>query len=382
LILLAERLSIVAEIAQGLREFGGEAVEREDFFGLHLVHEFDQVAEIGVVAQGKGRVGLVTEPAIGIDRPAGQDRHAGAAKIAQHGRTGGIGRAQQNFLARGLRIIFLVGGKALAELLVDFRQLVNRSMQHDRQPGVTETAEQFLAFAEGIAEENGRFFVIQRFSAKPDHSFDDFLGGWELIMRTAVGCFHDQEIGLARLAFLGGEARTQLEVAGVKERFIAGFDPGHGAAEDMPGREQGDIARHFTAGEMPRFVEGKHMFHPFAGEARAHELRGRLADDDFAMDFGVVRVGVADENRAGRLRIVGVKPKAQFREEHSTFMKLDFKGRHERGNVAVRGKVRKWNLVEYVELRGITCVSNANRGLGRSSGLTPASKNGNTPSVP
>ena len=69
----------------------------------------------------------------------------------------------------------------MTELFVDFRKFENGAVEHEWKAGVAEAAEQFLAFAERIAEQNGGFVVVERFLAKANDSCNDLLGGRKAI---------------------------------------------------------------------------------------------------------------------------------------------------------------------------------------------------------
>jgi hypothetical protein len=60
---------------------------------------------------------------------------------------------------------------------------------------------------------------------------------------------------------------------------------------------------------------------PFTSQSDPHQLRGGLTDNDLAMDFGVVRMRVADEDCSVRLGVVRIKPEVQAGEIHSTPVK-------------------------------------------------------------
>ena len=148
LVLLAEGLRVVPLIAECLRELRGETVQCVNFLWVYKFYEFDQVGKVGVIAQGECGVRLVTEAAVWIDGPTGQDGGSCAAEITEHGRTGDIRRTEQHLAARGIGFVLFVRGETLAEFLVDFGEFVDSAVEHDRQTGIAETAEKFLAFAE------------------------------------------------------------------------------------------------------------------------------------------------------------------------------------------------------------------------------------------
>ena len=156
-----------------------------------------------MVAQGKCGVALITEPAIGVHGPAGQDRGASLSEVPEHRRIHNVRRAEQHFaLGRG-GIIPLVFWKTLAELFVDLSKFVNSTMQHQRQAFIFQAAEQFLAFAQRIAEQNRSLPVVQGVPAKSDHSLQHLRGRRENVLWSPVSCFHDQNVGCMWLAWFG-----------------------------------------------------------------------------------------------------------------------------------------------------------------------------------
>ena len=79
----------------------------------------------------------------------------------------------------------------MPELLVDLGHLINGAVEHDRQACIAETAEEFLAFAEGVAEEHRHFVVIESFFAKTNQPFHHLFRGWKPIFRAAIGGLHN-----------------------------------------------------------------------------------------------------------------------------------------------------------------------------------------------
>ena len=167
-------------------------------------------------------------------------------------------------------------------------------------------------------------------------------------MRPSEGRFHHEQIGVARLARLGGKTGTQLEVAGVEQALTVGFNERHGAAEDVAGREKREVKSCFRAGagvgdpgcnadavyccpavKVSPFTEGKEVFQPFPAQSRAHESGGSFSEHHFTMRGNVVAVRVADENplRAS-LRFVSVEPQAELRQMHANAVKAKLKRGH------------------------------------------------------
>ncbi len=150
--ILAESASIVPKTPQRLGEVRRETVQCVNDFRLDSLYHIEQVREIGMVAERKGSVALITKPAVRVHSPTGQDGCAGFAKIAEHGGVHNVRRAQQHLAASRAGFITLVFGEALPELLVDLRQLENRSVQHQRKAVVAQAAKQFLTFAQRVAQ--------------------------------------------------------------------------------------------------------------------------------------------------------------------------------------------------------------------------------------
>ena len=128
--------------------------------------------------------------------------------------------------------------KPVAELLKNFRELENRFVQQNRQPGIGQPAQEFLAFAERIAEQHRRLLVVDGFPTEANHAFQHLARWRELILGPAISRLHDERVRVARLARFGGQARPQLEIAGVKHRFALRFNPTHRAAENVAGGQQ------------------------------------------------------------------------------------------------------------------------------------------------
>lgn len=328
LVLFAEGLGVVAEVAQGLGELGGKAVEREDFFGLDLFDEFDEVREVGVVAERECGVGLVTEAAVGIDSPAGEDGDADFAEVAHHGGVGDVRRTEKNFTPRGTGFVFFVGGKALAEAFVDFGEAMDGAVEHDGQARFAEAAEDFLGFAETVAEEDGSFVVVEGFAAEADDALNDFGGGRETVFGLAVRRLHDEDVGFDGRARFGGEAAAEFEIASVEKGLAAGFDEGHRAAEDVAGGSQRDVERLVgVIRDSPFFAEFEEAFDPFAADARVHEFGSGRAENDFAMERCVIGMGVADEADFVfcDLGFVWIKPESERGQENAAAIELDGK---------------------------------------------------------
>ena len=75
------------------------------------------------------------------------------------------------------------------------------------------------------------------------------------------------------------------------------------------------------------FTEFEDAFDPFAGDARVHEFGGGRAEDDFAMERSVVRMGVTDEADFvfGDLGFVRIQPETKRGQKDSATVELDGK---------------------------------------------------------
>src|SRR5207245_2829417 len=145
-----------------------EAVECKNFLRLDAFDHLDEIRKIGMVAQGECSVALITKPAIGIHRPTGQNSGPGLSEIPEHGGVHNIRRTKQHLALSRAGIVALVFWKTLAKLFVDLSEPVNSAVQHERQAFISQTAKQFLAFAQRITEQNRCLPVVQRFAAKSD----------------------------------------------------------------------------------------------------------------------------------------------------------------------------------------------------------------------
>ena len=197
-------------------------------------------------------------------------------------------------------------------------------MQHDRQSRIGQAAKDFLAFAQGITQQHRGLVVFDRFPAETNDPLQDFSRRREPVVAAAVSCLHDQDIGWSRFASFSGQALAQFEIAGVKQRFAAGFDKSHRAAEDVTGGKEGQMVRDIPMLERSPLAKRKNMFQPLAFHAGAHELGSGGAEDDFAMDADVIRMGVADKNAVfAQLRLMRVEPQAQLRQTNAAAHKTN-----------------------------------------------------------
>jgi len=91
---------------------------------------------------------LVPVAAIRIHRPTRQDRSTPAPQVSQHLRISHVRRAEKDFTLSRAGLIPFVRREALTELLVNAREFLDGAVEHQRKAGLTESAEQFLAFAQ------------------------------------------------------------------------------------------------------------------------------------------------------------------------------------------------------------------------------------------
>ena len=75
------------------------------------------------------------------------------------------------------------------------------------------------------------------------------------------------------------------------------------------------------------FAEFEDAFDPFAGHARVHEFGGGRAENNFAMESGVVGMGVADKADFVFLQFgfVRIEPESEGGQENAAAIELDGK---------------------------------------------------------
>lgn len=201
---LAEGRGFDAAGAEGGGKFFGEAVNREHALRLDELDEAEEGREIGVVGEREGGGVLRAVEEAGVEGPAGDGGGAGGRDALEE--AGGVGRADDDVAGVRGGVEFGVNGEIEAELRADPGETVRLGLQHDRQPGPGEGAENFLAFTEAVAEEDGRRAGGQGVAAKGDEVGDDFGGGREDVAREAEGGLHDEGVGAGCRAQLGGVA--------------------------------------------------------------------------------------------------------------------------------------------------------------------------------
>lgn len=218
-----------------------------------------------------------------------------------------------------------------AELLVDAGEAERGGVEHHGEPGVGEAAEELLAFAEAVAEEDGGVAVVEAGVAKAGDVAENLLGGREDVVRAAEGRLHDEDVGAGRGAFFGGAAGAELEIAGVEEGAVAVVgEEGLGGAVDVAGGDERDGA---VGCELLGVIEGEDVLGALAGHAGLHEARGAGGAEDFAVRGDVVGVRVGDEG-AG-LGEMSVEPPLDLREPDAG-AELDLPGHAEREAVSFK----------------------------------------------
>ncbi len=291
-------------------------MQREHAFRPGELDETKEVGVVGVVGERESGVALVAETRAGIEGPTGEDGGAGAGDFPDEGGTGRLGRTDHDMAGAGGGVESRIGGKGDAERLVDRGEPQSLRMQHDREGGAGEGAEDLLALAQAVTEEHGRVAVLQGGAAKGDDVGQDGLGGRECVVGPAVRRLHDDEVGRRRHAGLGGAAGAELEIAGVEQAAAAGIlQPDHGGAVDVAGGMKGDGYLGVIGAERGALPERQDQLETFVqdvGHARAHEGGGARGEEHLAVSGEVVEVGVGNEGT--RDRIVRVEPPADLRE--------------------------------------------------------------------
>ena len=69
------------------------------------------------------------------------------------------------------------------------------------------------------------------------------------------------------------------------------------------------------------------MLTPIPGQAGAHQLRRRCAQDNFPVQCDVIRMRMANEDFVS-LRFVGIQPEVQFRQVQVAINEFDLWNRH------------------------------------------------------
>lgn len=204
----------------------------------------------------------------------------------------------------------------MSKILVDAVQLRDLRMDKNRTIQTHEAREHFLAFAERVAEQDRCDSLIEVFLAKAMYVGEDLFGGWKSVNRASEGGLHDQDIRRHGVTAFRSRSFPELEVAGVKQGFPAGFDSSHGTAEDMAGREQGDVPIQRTRVELLGYSPIEFVFRTASWKPAAHQTCGGGAQNRFTMGRDVVGVRMTDEDPLrSALGSRCVQPKAQRGEQ-------------------------------------------------------------------
>ena len=293
LVVLADRPGLDTAGAQRAREILGEAVQREDAFGADGVDEAQQIGEVGVVRKRERRVALVAVNGAGVHRPAADHGGAGAGDFAEKRRALRLRRADHGVPGDFGGVEGAIRGKSDAQFAVDAGEPERLRVQHHRQPGLGEAAQQFLALAETVTEKDGNLPVVEAAVAEGGNVGENAVGGRKGVVRPAERRFHHEHIGARGGAELGRAAGAQFEIAGIEERTAVSVGKkALSRAEDVACRMQRHRA---VRSELFRLAEGQNVFDPLARHAGAHQARGAGGAKNLAVRRDVVGVGVGDK---------------------------------------------------------------------------------------
>ncbi len=196
-----------------------------------------------------------------------------------------------------LRVVFLVGRKSDAKFLVYPGHGIDRSMQHDGQPGTVQDGEDFLGFSQRVAEQDGRLAVLQRLGAELQDIGNDLLGGGKPVMRQPVGRLHHESVGAGGLEDFRRQTLAELEVARVKQRALVVLVKKLGGAQDMAGR----IERRGPGAEVALFAERQDVqLSDIPAHAGLHQAGGGSGAEQVVMAARVVAMGVRNEGPVAR----------------------------------------------------------------------------------
>lgn len=293
-----------AAVAKGAGEIGGEAVKGEDAGGLHELDEAEEVGVVGVIGEGEGGVALVAVNRARIESPAGDDGGTAVGDFFKESRVGGLGRTDDDVAGELGGIEGAVGREGEAEFFVNLSEPKRLRVEHRGERGAGEGGKEFLAFTEGVAEEDGGVALVEGGAAEAQEIGEDLGGGREDVVGAAVGGLHDEHVGARGGAGFGGEPGAEFEITGVEEAAVGGVgEEGLGGAKDVAGRVEGDGG---IGGEGLGAAEGKDVFGAFGGHAGAHEAGGTFGEEDLAVGGEVIEVGVRDEG--ARDGLAGIEP--------------------------------------------------------------------------
>jgi len=246
-----------------------------------------------------------------------------------------MGRADDDVAGVGGGVELDVRREVEAELRADAGEAMRLGLEHDRQAGGSKGAEDFLALAEAVAEQDGRGADGESVAAEREEVGDDFGGGREDVAREAERRFHDERVGARGGAGFGGVAGQEFEIAGVEERAVLGvIEENLGGAVDVAGGVERDGA---VGGELLGMAEGEDVLGALLRrEAGAHEAGSGAGAEDLGVARHVIGVGVGNETALGSTG--GVERPADLRKVDAVF-EIDFPSHVSRkGRGGLRGR--------------------------------------------
>lgn len=292
-----------------------------------------------MVGEGEGCVGLVAVLGAWGLGPAREHGDAPFFKCADLFGADGVGRGNED-VARG-ECSFEKGRGWVIEsgFVASDRHFGDGFVRGGGDVGFVKEGEGFLCLAEGVAEEDGLFAVVEGGLHEVEDVAGDFFAGRKDELGTAEGGLHDEDVGGEEFGLFAGEGVAQLVVAGVESGGSVGETGGmyHGGTEDVTGGEEAD----FEAVDEGDFVVGD-GFDAGGGDAKAlvQEVTGDGGAEDAFVAREVVCVRVGDEGEW--VGPVGVEEEVEFRpvEGRSGF---DFDEGHEGAYTLFRKrKLGRW----------------------------------------
>lgn len=311
---------VPAALAEVAGEGGAVAVGGEDGVGAGEFEEFEEFGVIGVVAEGEGGVDVVGEAGGWGEGPAAEEGGEFGGDGVEGG--GGLGGEDED-AAAGVAAVEFPGGEGDAEGLVGAVHGGHGRGDRDGKMAAAEEGLDFLGLAEGVAEEDGGFAVIEGVAAPALDGGGGVGEGREAEVGAAEGALHDHGVRGEGAGGLGGEAGAEFEVASVEEAGPVGEagEVDHGAAEDVACGGQDDAVAEVVPGLVP--IEGDDF--GLRGEAGAEEVGGGERAEDAAVAGEVVGVGVGDEGAV--LGAAGVEPELGLGKEEAAAEEAIGKGR-------------------------------------------------------
>src|SRR5262249_18344435 len=135
------------------------------------------------------------------------------------------------------------------------------------------------------------FTRVNCFAAERDHSVNHVFGGREPVARHAEGCFHHKRVSMTPFGVLRGPARTQLEIASVKECVVTSENKALGRTKDMPGRYQ----HYIDAANRSSFSKWQRMLSTRSRQPGPHQACCALGNDHLLVRRDVVAMRVGNE---------------------------------------------------------------------------------------